>query len=253
MNIALFPKAEVVDFWARYRDDLWLDHDGDGYRLAPQTQLWLTPGHTEEDMTLIVEADDARLRDDAPVVGTGPHAARSTRYASDQAAIERGRERVRAAAPTSSSRGTAGRSASATERNRLRPGRRRGREPWPARLTRRSPIPSAGAAVLPSRPTAWPRSCIRRVVDAGRAPRATRCRDAPPPDRSPAAPTAPPDPAASGDPGAAIDLDALADDRGPGRQDRAGHAATSSPGRDRRAVRRGPRVLSAAVRRRTCD
>ena len=30
MNIALFPNAEVVDFWARYRDDLWLDHDGDG-------------------------------------------------------------------------------------------------------------------------------------------------------------------------------------------------------------------------------
>src|SRR3990170_8618214 len=59
VNIALFPNAEVVDFWARYRDDLWLDHDGDGYRLSPRTQLWLTPGHTEEDATLIVEADDA--------------------------------------------------------------------------------------------------------------------------------------------------------------------------------------------------
>ena len=30
MNVALFPNAEVVDFWARYKDDLWLDHDGDG-------------------------------------------------------------------------------------------------------------------------------------------------------------------------------------------------------------------------------
>ena len=37
MNVALFPNAEVVDFWARYRDDLWLDHDGDGYQLAPKT------------------------------------------------------------------------------------------------------------------------------------------------------------------------------------------------------------------------
>ena len=36
INIALFPNAEVVDFWARYRDDLWLDHDGDGYHLAPE-------------------------------------------------------------------------------------------------------------------------------------------------------------------------------------------------------------------------
>ena len=29
VNIALFPNAEVVDFWARYKDDLWLDHEGD--------------------------------------------------------------------------------------------------------------------------------------------------------------------------------------------------------------------------------
>jgi glyoxylase-like metal-dependent hydrolase (beta-lactamase superfamily II) len=59
VNIALFPNAEVVDFWARYKDDLWLDHDGEGYLLAPRSQLWLTPGHTEEDATLVVEADDA--------------------------------------------------------------------------------------------------------------------------------------------------------------------------------------------------
>lgn len=59
MNVALFPNAEVVDFWARYRNDEWLDHDGDGYRLSPRAQLWLTPGHTNEDASLIVEADDA--------------------------------------------------------------------------------------------------------------------------------------------------------------------------------------------------
>jgi glyoxylase-like metal-dependent hydrolase (beta-lactamase superfamily II) len=59
MNVALFSNAEVVDFWARYINDLWLDHDGDGYRLSPHAQLWLTPGHSEEDASLIVEADDA--------------------------------------------------------------------------------------------------------------------------------------------------------------------------------------------------
>ena len=58
MNVALFPNAEVVDFWARYIGDLWLDHDGDGHRLSPHAQLWLTPGHTEQDASLIVEADD---------------------------------------------------------------------------------------------------------------------------------------------------------------------------------------------------
>jgi glyoxylase-like metal-dependent hydrolase (beta-lactamase superfamily II) len=97
MNVALFPNAEVVDFWARYRDDLWLDHDGDGYRLAPRTQLWLTPGHSEEDITLVVEADDAVYAmthlwwgaDRTPEIDP---------FASDQAAIERGRARVLAAA-----------------------------------------------------------------------------------------------------------------------------------------------------------
>ena len=97
MNIALFPNAEVVDFWARYRDDLWLDHDGDGYAISEHAQLWLTPGHTEEDASLIVKADDATYAmthlwwrpDRTPVVDP---------VASDQAALERARERVLAVA-----------------------------------------------------------------------------------------------------------------------------------------------------------
>lgn len=97
INCALFPNAEIVDFWARYRDDLWLDHDGDGYRLAPRSQLWLTPGHTEEDASLIVEADDATYAlthlwwytDRTPEVDP---------LGADQAAIERGRERILAVA-----------------------------------------------------------------------------------------------------------------------------------------------------------
>jgi glyoxylase-like metal-dependent hydrolase (beta-lactamase superfamily II) len=96
MNVALFPNAEVVDFWARYRDDLWLDHDGDGYHLAPHTQLWLTPGHSEEDISVVVEADDAIYA----MTHLWWHTARTPvidPYGSDQAAIERGRERGLAA------------------------------------------------------------------------------------------------------------------------------------------------------------
>ncbi len=93
VNIALFPNAEVVDFWARYKDDLWLDHDGDGYALSPRTRLWLTPGHTEEDASLIIEADDATYAlthlwwkgDRTPIVDP---------LAWDQGAIERGRARI---------------------------------------------------------------------------------------------------------------------------------------------------------------
>jgi glyoxylase-like metal-dependent hydrolase (beta-lactamase superfamily II) len=97
MNAALFPNAEVVDFWARYRDDLWLDHSGDGYRVTPRAELWLTPGHTEEDTALVVEADDGVYvlthlwwrPDRTPEIDP---------YAWDQPALERGRERVLAVA-----------------------------------------------------------------------------------------------------------------------------------------------------------
>jgi glyoxylase-like metal-dependent hydrolase (beta-lactamase superfamily II) len=96
VNIALFPNAEVVDFWARYKDDLWLDHDGDGYQLAPNSTLWLTPGHTAEDASLIIRADDATYalthlwwkEDRTPEIDP---------LGDDQAAIEAGRARVLAA------------------------------------------------------------------------------------------------------------------------------------------------------------
>jgi glyoxylase-like metal-dependent hydrolase (beta-lactamase superfamily II) len=57
VNAALFPSAEVVDAWARYVGDQWLDHDGDGYRVSPSVWLMLTPGHTTEDLTVVAETD----------------------------------------------------------------------------------------------------------------------------------------------------------------------------------------------------
>ena len=97
VNIALFPNAEVVDFWARYKDDLWLDHEGEGYALSPNTQLWLTPGHSEEDATLIVRADDGVHA----LTHLWWHSDRTPEIdplGSDQAAIVRHRERVLAVA-----------------------------------------------------------------------------------------------------------------------------------------------------------
>jgi glyoxylase-like metal-dependent hydrolase (beta-lactamase superfamily II) len=97
INIALFRNAEVVDFWARYIDDLWLDLPGDGYHLSPKTQLWLTPGHTNEDASLIVEADDGVYA----MTHLWWHADRTPEidpYCVDQPALEAGRARVLAAA-----------------------------------------------------------------------------------------------------------------------------------------------------------
>ena len=56
VNIALFPNAEVVDFWATYEGDVWADH-GDEYRVAPGIRVVRTPGHTDEDASLVVETD----------------------------------------------------------------------------------------------------------------------------------------------------------------------------------------------------
>ena len=97
MNVALFQNAEVVDFWARYVDDLWLDMPGDGYRLSPKSQLWLTPGHTQEDASLIVDADDGVYA----MTHLWWHADRGPEIdpvADDQAALEAGRARVLAVA-----------------------------------------------------------------------------------------------------------------------------------------------------------
>ena len=97
INVALFPNAEVVDFWARYKDDLWLDMPGDGYRLSPKAELWLTPGHTQEDASLIVEADDG-VYAMTHLWWHGDRTPEVDPFADDQAAIVAGRERVLAVA-----------------------------------------------------------------------------------------------------------------------------------------------------------
>jgi len=93
VNVALFPKADVVDAWAHYRGDQWIDHEGDGHRLSPHTWLIMTPGHTNQDQTLLAETDDGVVActhawwraDRTPEVDPG---------ADDQAALEASRRRI---------------------------------------------------------------------------------------------------------------------------------------------------------------
>jgi glyoxylase-like metal-dependent hydrolase (beta-lactamase superfamily II) len=54
INAALFPNATVVDFWATYTGDLWEDH-GDGYLIDRGIEVLRTPGHTDEDASLVVD------------------------------------------------------------------------------------------------------------------------------------------------------------------------------------------------------
>lgn len=93
LNIGLFPNAEVVDFWARYRGDQWLDHEGEGYRVSQHCRLLLTPGHTLQDATLLVETDGGIVActhawwrtDRTPQIDP---------LADDQAALEASRRRI---------------------------------------------------------------------------------------------------------------------------------------------------------------
>jgi glyoxylase-like metal-dependent hydrolase (beta-lactamase superfamily II) len=54
MNVALFREARVHDYWAVYFRDTWTDRAADGFLLSPSVRLITTPGHTKEDITILV-------------------------------------------------------------------------------------------------------------------------------------------------------------------------------------------------------
>ena len=93
VNVALFPNAAVVDFWAEYRGATWVDHQGHGHALSPHATMILTPGHTNEDATLLVETDDGVVA----CTHLWWHADRTPEidpHADDEAALETSRLRV---------------------------------------------------------------------------------------------------------------------------------------------------------------
>ena len=57
VRIGMFENATVVDFWGSYRYDIWEDH-GDKYEIVKNVTVMRTPGHTNEDASLIVNAYD---------------------------------------------------------------------------------------------------------------------------------------------------------------------------------------------------
>jgi glyoxylase-like metal-dependent hydrolase (beta-lactamase superfamily II) len=97
LNAALFPNADVVDAWATYRSDLWLDHSGDGYRPAPHVQMLVTPGHSAQDVTWLVETG-AGVMACTHAWGLADGRPEDDDYATDQLALTESRERILAAA-----------------------------------------------------------------------------------------------------------------------------------------------------------
>ena len=54
LNVALFPRSRVHDFWAIYEGDLWTDREADGFELSESVSLMATPGHTAQDISTLV-------------------------------------------------------------------------------------------------------------------------------------------------------------------------------------------------------
>ncbi|WP_375503049.1 MBL fold metallo-hydrolase [uncultured Jatrophihabitans sp.] len=61
VNIALFPNAKLHDVMATYVDDLWLDHEPGDFTVSPAVRLVATPGHTDQDVSTIVQTDDGLI------------------------------------------------------------------------------------------------------------------------------------------------------------------------------------------------
>jgi glyoxylase-like metal-dependent hydrolase (beta-lactamase superfamily II) len=97
LNAALFPNADVVDAWAIYRGDLWLDHDGDGFRPTPHVRLLVTPGHSAQDVTWLVETDDGVMAC-THAWGLADSRPEDDGYATDQQALAQSRQRILEAA-----------------------------------------------------------------------------------------------------------------------------------------------------------
>jgi glyoxylase-like metal-dependent hydrolase (beta-lactamase superfamily II) len=58
VNIALFGEVPVHDFQATYTRDEWDDRPAEGVQLTSSVQLLQTPGHTAQDLSVLVGTPD---------------------------------------------------------------------------------------------------------------------------------------------------------------------------------------------------
>jgi glyoxylase-like metal-dependent hydrolase (beta-lactamase superfamily II) len=92
LHAALFPNARFHDHWAIYKGDRWESRKAEGFLVSPHVRLLETPGHTPQDITTLVDAQDG------PVAFThlwwGPDGPVEDPYAPDPALLHRNRARV---------------------------------------------------------------------------------------------------------------------------------------------------------------
>jgi glyoxylase-like metal-dependent hydrolase (beta-lactamase superfamily II) len=96
VNVALFGEVPVHDFQAVYTRDEWTSRPAEGVALSPSVRLLATPGHTPQDLTVLVgTADGVAALTHLWWTGDGPL---EDPYAPDAAQLRTQRERVLALA-----------------------------------------------------------------------------------------------------------------------------------------------------------
>lgn len=96
VNCALFPDADIHDFHATYRGDKWIERTS--MEISPCVRLMLTPGHTDEDVTTLIDTEDGLVCCTHLWWGvTGPI---DDPYSRDLSVLAASREAVLALAPT---------------------------------------------------------------------------------------------------------------------------------------------------------
>ena len=96
VNIALFGEVPVHDFQAVYTRDTWERRPADGVQITPSVRLLTTPGHTPQDLTLLVGTPE-RVAALTHLWWTGEGPAEDP-YAPDRDVLRAQRERVLALA-----------------------------------------------------------------------------------------------------------------------------------------------------------
>jgi glyoxylase-like metal-dependent hydrolase (beta-lactamase superfamily II) len=96
VNVALFGEVPVHDFQAVYTRDEWTSRPAEGVALTPSVRLLATPGHTPQDLTVLVgTADGVAALTHLWWTGAGPL---EDPYAPDAEQLRAQRERVLALA-----------------------------------------------------------------------------------------------------------------------------------------------------------
>ena len=96
VNVALFGEVPVHDYQAVYTGDNWESREADGVNLSPSVRLLATPGHTPQDLTVLVGTRDGIVAlTHLWWTGEGPA---EDPYASDRDLLRSQRERVLALA-----------------------------------------------------------------------------------------------------------------------------------------------------------